>query len=182
SGWRRWTFLALGGLLAAAGVSIRTAGVALVVPVLFVAFGQPSLSSLWRPFRRRGAVGVLLGAGALALLATITVLGVSESPYSHDVAHSWRLGGGFSAVADRWSEQAKLKVLTAGEVGAQASCCARVPREFTAGFVVLGVAGLGLLALGWRHGRRRLQLSDVFAPSPAAVRGIYRSGCIARRW
>src|SRR5438270_4675252 len=49
SGWQRWAFLALGALLAAAGLSIRTAGVALMAPVLFVAFGQPSCRACGGP-------------------------------------------------------------------------------------------------------------------------------------
>ena len=75
SGWPRARFLVLGGVLAAAGISVRIEGVALVPPVLLVAIGAPNLIALWRVARRHKVAALLIAAASLLVhIAEITQL------------------------------------------------------------------------------------------------------------
>jgi hypothetical protein len=180
SGWPRYALLGLALALAAGGVSIRIAGIALVPPILFVAFGEPALRVLRRTLKGRRVVGALVGVGLLVLLAAVAVLVVRASPYSRDVAYAWRLDGGFHAAAGRWGNQAGLKFVSVGELATQTTCCHRVSPAFKPVLVVAGAAALALVGLGL-IARRRLGFVDVFLLSTAAVIVVYAGGQ-ARFW
>ncbi len=180
TGRERLPWLAAGVLLAAAAVSIRVAGLALVAPVLFVVVGGDRLGRLGRAIRhgRPGAVAALV-ASAIAVLA-LGVVAVRVSPYWHHIAGTWRVNGGLGAFVDRVAVEMRTKVISLGELGSQTNCCVRAPAALRPVYVAFGLVVAALVVYGWL-GRRRFGPIEAFVLGTAAVILVYAGG-VARFW
>jgi hypothetical protein len=179
-GWPRLGWLGLGVLLSAAAVSVRYAGLALVPALLFVAVGPANRARVVRTARADRRVGAAMVLGLVIALVAAAEVVMRASPYGRQIAYVWRTTGGLGAMADRVATQAWKKVASLGELGSQTNCCRHLSHSFTAGFVVLGLAVVALVVLGWLA-RRRLGVIELFILGTAAVVAVY-SGGDARFW
>lgn len=175
SGRPRVALLLLGVLLAALATWVRTEYLALVPAVVFVAVGAPNLRRGWQLVRRHRRLAA--GASPLLLLASIgvTILVIRATPYSHVIAYVWRDIHSVGALVARVGSEAKVKLMSIGELAVQADCCRHLGPSFAPIFAAAGVGVLALLVLGWRE-RPRLGPIEVFVLSTALVVLVFAGG------
>jgi hypothetical protein len=186
AGRQRRSWLALAAVLAAAGISIRWEGVALIVPVVFVAVGAARLAALWRSARRRPAAAWPIAAVALAGVITAAVLVVQATPYAHQFARAWHGVDSPGSLLLRIGDKISTRLIGLGELGSQIGCCQRVRAVSPAlvpavkpALALAGVAVLALLVIGGRT-RRRVGAIDVFVLATGVVVVAY--GGVSRFW
>lgn len=187
SGRRRAVRLGLGACVAAAAVSIRLEGLALVPALIFVALGPVRLSRWWQVGRQDRRRGVAIGASALLSLVGLAVAVIAVSPYAHHILDTWRPHGGVGSVLSHLGREARTKLMSLGELGTQVNCCRRLDTTFgplSGAFAplmaVLGVALIALVAIGWRS-RRRVGAIEVFTLGTAGIILSY-AGADPRFW
>jgi hypothetical protein len=180
SGWPRARLVILAAVLAAVGVTIRVAALALVPPVLFVAIGPSRLVSLWRVGRRRPAAAIPIAAASVLALIAVAVVVIEATPYAHHIAYVWRKDGGLGPFLDRVGIEARTKIMSLGNLAGQSRCCGPVPVGRDPAFVAGGIAVLALVGLGWWT-RRRAGAIEIFVLSTAAVILVY-AGAAPRFW
>jgi hypothetical protein len=175
TGRSRLTLLVLGGVLAAAAISIRTQGLALVPPVLFVAIGIPNLRSGWGLARRHRAIALASAAFLVVGLIAATVLVIRTTPYSHQLGYVWRDINGIGQLVARLHDEVRAKLMSVGELAGQTHCCAKLSPSFAPLLEAAGVVVLAFLVLGWRI-RPRFGAIEVFVLSTALVVLVYAGG------
>jgi hypothetical protein len=170
----RAALLIAGGVLAAAAISIRIEGLALIPPVLVAAAGPDKVASLWHRGRRRPARAIALAATALLALIASTVLVARATGYAWNLARAWPLSRGPGFVAHNAIVGMKTKLSSLGLL---------VTQGWHAGALVLVAAGVGLLALCvvGLLSHRRLGPIELFVISTAAIILVYR-GAVPRFW
>jgi hypothetical protein len=171
----RVTLLLLGGVLAAAAISIRTQGLALVPPVLFVAIGGPNLQRAWRSFRRHRAISIVVTPLIVLGLIAATVLVIRSTPYARHIAYVWRDISGARSLLARLGDEVEAKLMSVGELAGQTNCCSRLSSSFSPLLAAGGALVLALLVLGWRV-RPRFGAIEVFVISTAFVVLVYAGG------
>jgi hypothetical protein len=180
SGRRRLALLGLALVLAAAAVSIRILGLALVAPILYVAVGRDRLTRVGRAVRRGDPAVLTACLGSLILLVVVGAVAVKLSPYSRHTIDTWQTHGGVGAFLDRTVLEMRTKIISLGELGSQTRCCLRTGTVLRPAYIVLGLAVAGLVVYGWL-GRRRFGVVEAFILGTAAVILVYAGG-VPRFW
>jgi hypothetical protein len=180
SGRSRITLLVVAALLAAAAVSIRTQGLALLPPVLFVAIGASKLETGWRLVRQHRAIALVTTPLLVVGLIAATVLVIRTTPYGHHLAYVWRDIHGVGQLLARLRDEVRTKIMSVGELAAQTNCCQKLAPAFAPLLEVAGVLVLALVVFGWRV-RPRLGAIEVFVLSTAFVVLVY-AGAEPRFW
>jgi hypothetical protein len=180
TGRSRVTLLVVATLLMAAAVSIRTQGLALLPPVLFVAIGASNLETGWRLVREHRAIALATTPLLVVGLIAATVLVIRTTPYAHHLAYVWRDIHGVGQFLARLGDEVRTKLMSVGELAGQTNCCQKLAPAFAPLLEVAGVLVLALVVLGWRV-RPRLGAIEVFVLSTAFVVLVY-AGAEPRFW
>lgn len=179
SGRERLAWLGAALVLAAAAVSIRILGLALVAPLLFVAVGGDRLGRVARAIRRGRPAALAWCAVALVVIVVVGVVAVQLTPYWHHIASVWRSTGIVDSL-HRLVLEMRTKVVSLAELSSQTTCCTRVPLSVRPAYIGLGLVVAGLIVYGWL-GRRRFGVVEAFIVGTAAVILVYAGG-VARFW
>lgn len=160
--------LVLASALAAAGVEIRSIGLALFAPVAAVLLAEPRLHAAWR---RRPRLVSAAGGAVAAAAAAFGVLAVSSTGYVDAVGRGWSSQGLLEL-------QNKLDVVAtlAANVALQ-----RWPAALHSVRPVLGVLVLLVVALGAAARRHALGPVDAFVAATLAVLLVWPQDA-ARLW
>jgi hypothetical protein len=166
--------------LAAAAVSIRIAGLALVPAVLVALVGSERGARYARAARRRDRTALAAALGGVVVLIVAGAVAVRVSPYWAHIASVWQPHGGADAYLNHLAIELRQKIVSLGELGSQTNCCVRAPAALWPAYVLLGLAVMGLVVYGWLA-RRRLGPVEALVLGTAAVVLVYDGGD-ARFW
>ena len=178
AGRGRLAWLVAGAALAAATISIRVQGIALVPAVVAVAVGRARWAAVGRLARRHRTVAASIAVASVLVLGGLAVLVLETTSYAQDITTVWRDIHGVGDLLDRVRVEAAAKLDSVGELGTQGYCCGgRVPMVFSelAGIMLIALVALGM----WCRGR--FGAIEVFVLSTAAIVVLYAGG-IPRFW
>jgi hypothetical protein len=180
SGRERVALWGLALLMAAAAVSIRVLGLALVAPLLYVAVGGDRLARLGRALRRGDPAAVAALVGSFVVLIVGALIAIRLTSYSRHIEATWHTTGGVTGFLDNLALEMRTKIISLGELGSQTNCCVTAGAAMRPAYVALGLVVAGLVVYGWLE-RRRFGPVEAFVLGTAAVILVYAGG-VARFW
>ncbi|MGZ8691579.1 MAG: hypothetical protein ACXWZT_02495 [Gaiellaceae bacterium] len=175
-------WLALGSAAVLAGIStqFRTIGLALLPPLLFACVRRPEIERILRRAGKKPLLAVGLASIMLAGLVGAAVLVIGGTGYASATKRGWHTNDGVGAVAGQAAHELQAELGSLGELALNVKR-GRAPDALANLFPIVGVLVAGVVLVGVRARRRRLEVTEIFAGSIAITLLVW-PGQDSRLW